>query len=369
VTVVTAAAIAELLEAAVRSGVAPGAAAAWGRAADSPRLLAVGRAGFGSDFDAAHHRTWWDLASLTKPLVVTTLCLRAFRRGRVALETTVGEVFDEAAGRPLAGVSFRQLLTHSSGLPGWRPLYAMAKRPAAAVDTILGLDLEAPPGRRVEYSCPGFVLLGEALEIVHGEPLDRSFDRQVLQSLGLQAELGFLPDPATRQLAGGARLPTVERRLTAEQGFDPATVPRHGPSLPDDGNCRFLGGVAGNAGLFGSAVGVFCLGREFLLGAGSLLEEAEIAAATVSMTSGLEQHRGLGWQMATSPGCSAGPGLGSRAFGHTGFTGTSVWIDPEVEAVLVLLTNRHHPGHREQDLHPLRRRFHELAMRDLENRV
>jgi len=132
---------------------------------------------------------------------------------------------------------------------------------------------------------------------------------------------------------------------------------------PDDGNARFLGGVAGNAGLFGSARGVSLLAAEYLPGGGRLLTSEEAELATTSATGGLEQERGFGWQLASTSGCSAGAGLSPRSFGHTGFTGVSVWADPSTRGVFVLLTNRNHPEQREIDLHPLRRRFHVLAGR------
>jgi CubicO group peptidase (beta-lactamase class C family) len=99
---------------------------------------------------------------------------------------------------------------------------------------------------------------------------------------------------------------------------------------------------------------------------GLLLTEDEIAAATRTRTPGLEQERGLAWQLASSPGCSAGPALAPEAFGHTGFTGTSLWIDPTRKLAMALLTNRVHPGHRSTDLHPLRRRFHQLVVDQLD---
>jgi CubicO group peptidase (beta-lactamase class C family) len=130
----------------------------------------------------------------------------------------------------------------------------------------------------------------------------------------------------------------------------------------DDGNARGLGGAAGNAGLFGTAAAVARLAAEYLPGGGVLLTAEEAAFATACRTEGLEQARGLGWQLAASPGCSAGPSLAAEAFGHTGFSGVSVWVDPSSRAALVLLGNRLHPGGRTADLHPMRRRYHTLAI-------
>jgi CubicO group peptidase (beta-lactamase class C family) len=305
------------------------------------------------------------LASLTKPLVVTTLCLLAFRSRDLALDTTVGEVLEEARGCALATATVRQLLDHTSGLPAWRPLYAITDSAERVLETILGLQLEAVPGQRVLYSCLDFILLGLMVQRVTGEPLDTLFERRVLAPLGLESQLGFAPRRDSRRLAGGARAATVERQMTRDQGLDPERVPLPTIEQPDDGNARFLGGVAGNAGLFGTAVGVWKLAGEYLPGQGSLLTEDEARAATVPSSCGNDDVRALGWQLASARGAASGPGLVPESYGHTGFTGTSVWLDPDRSAVLVLLANRHHPGHRGTDLHPLRRRYHALALREL----
>jgi CubicO group peptidase (beta-lactamase class C family) len=131
--------------------------------------------------------------------------------------------------------------------------------------------------------------------------------------------------------------------------------------MPDDGNARFLGGVAGNAGLFGTVAGVLGMARAWLE-PGLLLTADEIALATADRTAGLGQARGLGWQLAATPGCSAGSALSPSSFGHTGFAGASLWVDPTRGTALALLGNRVHPAHRPTDLHPLRRRFHRIVI-------
>ncbi len=206
------------------------------------------------------------------------------------------------------------------------------------------------------------------LERLLGATLDASFRRWVTAPLGLEDALAFVPREDDPTLAGGAGSADPEPRMCVELGFAGDAVPTVGSGRANDGNARYLGGVAGNSGLFGTARGVFALAAQYLAsGEGALLRPEEIAAATRPVAVDGQQIRGLGWQLASTAGCSAGPGLGPRAFGHTGFTGTSVWVDPDLDAVFVLLTNRHHPGFHDVDLHPLRRRFHELAARDLSN--
>jgi len=416
-----------LLERAVGSGVAPGMVARWGRAGAEPRSVVVGSACLTPIREQASDQTWFDLASLTKPLVTTTLILMAFREGPLKISTRVGEVLGEARGTDVGDLDIGQLLTHTSGLPAWWPLYCLAEGdPDRLAERLGSMRLIGPPERRVVYSCVGFVILGMMLERTFGSPLASIFRDRVTGRLGIEDELGFSPDPVTIPVSGGAASPVVEERLVADLGLDRRWIPPVAPGLPDDGNARFLGGAAGNAGLFGTATGVFRLAKEFLGRGGTLFDPGEIEIATTLQTRGLEQargparishqlsapasdaphpagfshvgvldilsstiprpsdrklhwtrrlaglatkageKRGLGWQLASSPSCSAGPSLVPEAFGHTGFTGVSVWIDPEIQTVFVLLTNRNHPGQRENDLHPLRRRFHALARQSLE---
>lgn len=350
----------KLLERAVGAGVAPGMVARWGRVGAEPPNVVVGSARLIPIGEPASDRSWFDLASLTKPLVTTTLALLAFRERLLRIGTKVGEVLCEVRGTDIGDLDIGQLLTHTSGLPAWLPLYCLAEgEPDRLAERLGSVRLVQPPGRRVVYSCVGFVILGMMLERSFGLPLASIFRDRVTNTLGIEGELGFSPDPVTHSLSGGAVSPVVEKRLVAELGMDGRWIPPMAPGLPDDGNARFLGGVAGNAGLFGTAAGVFLLAKEFL--GGTLFDTEEIQIATTLCTAGLEQARGMGWQIASSTGCSAGPSLSPEAFGHTGFTGVSVWIDPKIDGVFVLLTNRNHPAQRENDLHPFRRRFHALA--------
>ncbi len=351
----------DLVERAVRAGSAPGGVAGW-RTQESNELtvIAGGRAMVSPHSSDMTSSTWFDLASLTKPLVVGTLVLLAMRRGWLDLNTAVADVWPDAATRSIGPATVVDLLTHRAGLPSWAPVYALAEgRPDRALDAVLGLPISGARGR-VVYSCAGFLLLGWMLEHRARATLDRLFDELVVEPLGLGDELGYRPSP-DRPLAAGAPEARAEQRLILERRLDASWIPPPVRGLPDDGNARFLNGVAGNAGLFGTVRGVLELARVYLERDG-FLTGAEIDLATEERTSGLGQSRGLGWQLAASPGCSAGRSLAAVAFGHTGFTGTSLWIDPTRGLAMTLLTNRTHPGHRDIDLHPLRRRFHRLLV-------
>ena len=352
----------DLLLRAIRAGCAPAAVAAWGRGDAKTSGEVVGFSTLVPEHVEVSGDTWFDLASLTKPLVTTTLTLLAFRSGVVAATTRVGEVLIEARGTEVGGLEVQQLLTHTAGLPAWLPLYCLAEgRPDLVASRLAEVRLERPPGERVIYSCVGFVMLGLMLARIADEDLDSLFQREVLKVVGLEGELGFKPDPATHSLVSGANEPAVEGRLVKNLGFEQRWIPATSSALPDDGNARFLDGVAGNAGLFGTARGVVALASEYLPGGGSLLSSEEAAAATSLRTEGLEQGRAWGWQLGTTRGCSAGQALSEVAFGHTGFTGVSVWCDPQTKIAYSLLTNRNHPAQRENDLHPLRRTFHRVV--------
>jgi CubicO group peptidase (beta-lactamase class C family) len=354
-------AVKDLLQRAAAAGLIPGGVAGWSTGAREPTLVPVGQVTVNGRARPAAVGDWFDLASLTKPLATTTLFLLALREGRLDLATRVGEVLTEVAHRAVGELTMVELLTHTSGLPDWQPIYALARgdRRQAEV-TVLELALVHDRSHHVVYSCPGFIILGLVLARVWGAPLDTCLTGRVLVPLGLTGELGFRPDPGALPVVDGAGRPSAETELVAQAGLDPVWVPPG--SVPDDGNARFLDGVAGNAGLFGTARGVVQLARQFLSSSSQLLEQDEVIGATQCRTAGLEQRRGLGWQLAGTPGCSAGGAVSRRAFGHTGFTGSSVWVDPERELVMTLLAHRHHPTHRGVDLHPLRRRFHSIVV-------
>jgi CubicO group peptidase (beta-lactamase class C family) len=336
--------------------------AGWQRTDDAdPRCVAAGHASVRPVADEMTETRWFDLASLTKVLVITPLALVAFRNQDLSLESRVDQTLPELGGTALGGRRIRHLLTHTSGLPAWAPLYALSESPAPAdvIRSLAGLRVGEVRGE-VVYSCPGFILLGLILERLAGTPLEVLFERLVLGPLSLADEIGFRPG-FDRPLVSGATRPGAEKELMLERGLEPDRIPEGSPILPDDGNARFLDGVAGNAGLFGTIRGVLGLARA-MHAPGFLLTGDEIGLAIRNHTPGLGQARGLGWQLASSPGCSAGPALAPSAFGHTGFTGTSLWIDPSRGLAMALLTNRVHPGHRPTDLHPLRRRFHQLVV-------
>ena len=346
----------------VRDGFFPGAAWAVG---DARRLIAEGAAGDATVTPrriAATPDTLYDLASLTKPLATALVAVRLHSAGRLRLQERVDQVLPE--WRPTEvrmPLTLMDLLTHRSGLPAWLPLYALADDIPGRIAAIAAAPAQ-PPLLGVTYSCPNYLLAGFAIERAGGAPLDRLFTTLVAGPAGVSG-LGYRPDPSLRERIAATETGNEhERSLAGPQaaGYNGWRRDLIWGEVHDH-NAWTLGGAAGNAGLFGTARAVWSLARVFLRGGPGFLGDEERALFGHDFTPGLSQARAVGFQLAATPGCSAGPALSPRAFGHTGFTGTSLWIDPEAERIAVLLANRVHPVYRDRDLHPLRREFNALA--------
>ncbi|GAC1516672.1 MAG: glycoside hydrolase family 3 N-terminal domain-containing protein [Gemmatimonadaceae bacterium] len=275
-------------------------------------------------------RTLWDLASLTKVVGTTTAIMQLVAARTVELDAPVRRYLPEWSGADKDRVTVRHLLTHTSGLPSWRPLYKEATSPAAAVALVEGTALEAPPGTRTRYSDLGAILLGLIVERVSGQALDAYVTSHIFEPLRM-TDSRFRPAAAARDRTAPTEFDAWRQRLLRGEVHDE--------------NAFALGGVAGHAGLFSTGDDLARFARMYL-GRGSI-EGVRILDSTVVRTFTALQDptlsaRALGWEKAT--GENSGGHLMSRgAFGHTGFTGTSLWIDPESDAFVLLLTNRVNP--------------------------
>jgi CubicO group peptidase (beta-lactamase class C family) len=316
--------------------------------------------------------TIYDLASLTKPLVTGLLTAMHVERGSVGLDGAVASYLPEFAREDKRAVTVRQLLTHTSGLPAWRPLYLLAAGDRArALETIASQPLEQVPGARVIYSDLGFITLGLLLQRVSGAPLADLAREQIFAPLGLRRTF-FNPEKSLQtgvaacESGGNA----YERQMCeSEHGTRPATDWRTQPIWGEvhDGNAFFLGGAAGHAGLFSTAPETLRLAQQFLPRTTRLLAPATCALFRTNMTEGLNEARSFAWQLAATPDSTAGPALPPESFGHLGFTGTSCWVDPERERVFILLTNRTHARALPfVNINAVRRRFHTLAVEALD---
>ncbi len=308
---------------AVADGVTPGAVVAVVDAAGASDVAAVGLGRLAGE--PVGPETWYDLASLTKVVATLPSVLRLVAEGEVALDDPVGRFFSSAGWfqtPSLADVPVRALLSHTSGLPAWRPLYAQLNDRRTALAAVLTTAVDEPG--EVVYSDLGFMLAGAIVERVTHERLDAFAAREVFARLGM-VDVGFGP-------VGGVPVAATEdcgwrdRLLEGEVHDENATV---------------WDGVAGHAGLFGSAVGLVPYAHAWLVGDDRLVPpdlRAEALREAAVAPDGT--RRGLGWLLARAGGLG---GAGATGFGHTGFTGTSLWIEPDAGVAIVLLTNRVHP--------------------------
>ncbi|MGA7992386.1 MAG: serine hydrolase domain-containing protein [Thermoanaerobaculia bacterium] len=313
---------------------------------------------------AAGPDTLWDLASLTKPLAGAALVLSFVGEDSLSLDDCVSRFEDRWRKSFLEGIDIRRLLTHTGGLLDWYPVYSKGEGREAYARTLGELDAAAIPGTKVIYSCPGFLFLSQIVERVGSATIDRLFDERIASPLHLSKDLVFSPSSSEdlARCAGGERDDATERKMTAERGL------RYGGfrtgvvnGQVNDGNAYRRGnGVSLNSGLFGTAGAAAALGRAWLVRDARLLPERLFALATQNATAGLGEDRGLGWQVASTKG-SAGEPLGPGAYGHTGFTGASLFVDPVRRRVCVLLSNRLHPDAHAVDMNGFRRRFHETV--------
>ncbi|MEO6333738.1 MAG: serine hydrolase [Pyrinomonadaceae bacterium] len=342
--------------------------------------------------------TIYDLASLTKVLVTGPLVAKLIESGRVKPSDLVCEFFPSASGEELPALKVGDLLLHTSGLPAWEPLYLTVKDPAAILDYVLRIPVK-PGAIDVLYSDLNFQLLGFLLEEHYSEGLNLTFQREVVDLLGLKdtsfvpresnpieriaasengnryeeqtcVELGYLKGDPDQPNAEGSSGRNEQERATDKIRL-PHTAFRNGLIWGEvhDGNAHFMGGVAGHAGLFSTAEEVFKIAQQFLPNYTRLLEPGTCELFRTDFTEGMHEDRSFGFQLASTEGSTAGTMMSPDSFGHNGFTGSCLWIDPVKERIFVLLTNRTHN-------HPLpfvninsvRRRFHDIAIELLDEK-
>lgn len=318
-----------VLDQAIADGAFPGAYAVIGTRDGIVAEYGAGRLD-SADATRPTSRTVWDLASLTKVVNTTSAMLQLVGSGRVALDSPVVRYLPEWKAPGAERVTVRHLLSHNAGLPAWRALYKEAATPDEAMSLVLATPLDTVPGVRFLYSDLGFILLGRLVERVSGEPLVGYGPRHVFGPAGMQ-ETRFLP-------------PASWRARTAPTEQDPWRQRKLRGEVHDENGAR-LGGVAGHAGLFSTAHDLARFARLYLNG-GTLNGVRVFEAATVASFTRVQDttvsRRALGWETPTGRN-SAGQHLSAVAFGHTGFTGTSLWMDPSRNLFVLLLTNRVNP--------------------------
>ena len=320
-------------------------------------LKAFGNFTFDADSPPAHPDTIFDLASITKVMATTSMAALLYQRGLLDIEMPVVGVVPEFAvdvsganDSRRSEVSFRMLLTHSSGLPAHLPLYERA----GTCDELTNLAAKTPltndPGMQVEYSDIGFIVLGEALSRLADERLDTFCQREIFGPLGI-ARTGFNPPAEQRAWIP----PTLDN-----QGFRHRVI----QGEVNDDNASAMGGVAGHAGLFAPAEDLANFAHAILGGGAPVFRPQSLALFTKRETLPPETTRTPGWD---TPGQNslAGKYFSPGSFGHLGFTGTSLWIDPERQISITLLTNRTWPDGKNIGIRQVRPEFHDAVMESL----
>ena len=319
---------------------------------------------------AANLETIFDLASLTKPLVTGLLCARLVERGELRIDDPVAAHLPEFDRPDKAPITIRQLLTHTSGLPVWRPLYLLANEKGQALAAIAEEPLEYETGQRVLYSDLGFIVLGFLLQQLSGTSLVELAQKEIFEPLKLKNTF-FNPSAATRTGVAACENGNAYERGMCERDFAGRNYSGWRTEsiwgAVHDGNAYFLGGAAGHAGLFSNGAETLRLANQFIGELSELLSADTCKLFRQNMTEGLNEARSFAWQLAATKDSTASASLPLEAFGHTGFTGTSCWIDAERQRVFILLTNRTHARQLPfANINSVRREFHSLAVKALE---
>jgi CubicO group peptidase (beta-lactamase class C family) len=359
-------AVDEIVAAAVSDRAFPGGVLAVGRDGTLVHLRAFGRLSYDAGAAEVRADTLYDLASLTKVVVTTTLSMILVDEGRLDLDARVHAFFPAFSGPAKEGITVRQLLTHSGGLTWWAPLYKEVKGKEAYIERIVAMDLAYDPGAKTVYSDLGIILLGDILERLGGMPFGELAHKRVLEPLAMKDARYRPPADLVERIAPTENDPWRGRVVRGEV---------------HDENALALGGVAPHAGLFASAPDLAHLAQALLDG-GTFGGRRIVSRATVELfteRAGVPvSSRALGWDTPTdesglrssTPGqpgySSAGSLFSARSFGHTGFTGTSMWMDPQRGLYVILLTNRVHPTRENNKIRDTRARVADAVVRALD---
>lgn len=320
----------------------PGAVIEAGRANGTLFTNTVGTLTYDADASPVTTRTVYDLASLTKVLATAALLTDEFGSGRMQLNDRVRHWIPSWTGEERQSVTIRDLLEHASGLPDHRHYFESRHGRASFEMAICEEPLVYTPRTQSIYSDPGFMLLGFALENAAVAPLDRHFDAWRQRELGADIELRYRPTADWIE-----RIAPTEHTTSGEE--------RRGEV--HDENAAALGGVAAHAGLFGTAAAVGVAARWWMRSSALPLFATK---STVPNSS-----RALGWDTML-PTSSCGTRMSPGAIGHTGFTGTSLWIDPAQDLYVVILTNRVHPTREGEGIQDVRRALHDAIVTGLQ---
>jgi serine-type D-Ala-D-Ala carboxypeptidase len=313
----------------------------------------LGHFTYDAESPAVTAETIYDLASVTKVIATTTACMILHERGLFKLDQPLVDLLPGfAAQQDVARrqITLRMLLSHSSGLPAYIKLFQTAYNEDELIQQALRVPLAANPGSHAEYSDIGFILLGHTLEKLSGEPLDQFCQREIFAKLNLGHT--FFNPPAELKLA----IPPTEDDHIFRHRLIQGEV--------NDENASLMGGVAGHAGCFATSLDVSVFAQCMLREGSPLVKKETLEIFTRRQDSPPGTSRALGWDTPSQPSQS-GKYFSSRSYGHLGYTGTSLWIDPDRQLSVTLLTNRTWPDRGSQSIKQIRPAFHDAVIESL----
>ncbi|MFI5115981.1 MAG: serine hydrolase domain-containing protein [Terriglobales bacterium] len=321
-------------------------------------LRGFGRFTYADDAPLVQPDTIFDLASLTKVVATTAVAMLLYERGQLPLDIPVGHFLPDFVARAprhqqatREAVTLRMLLAHSSGLPAYEKLFEVAGSREELVRAALTTRLVAEPGTHAEYSDVGFILLGEVLSRQAGLALDQFARQEIFIPLGM-SHTRFNPPPEWKP-----QIPPTEDDRTFRRRSIQGEV--------NDENAFVMGGVAGHAGVFAPAIDIARFAECMLRGGAPVLKPETVQLFTRRVDSPADSSRALGWDT-PSPPAASGTHFSAASFGHLGFTGTSLWIDPTRQLSVTLLTNRTWPNRMSQAIRQVRPLVHDAIVEALE---
>lgn len=318
--------------------------------------------------------TIYDLASLTKVLVTGLLCAKLIESGDIKLSDYIRYFSTFFYTDTKGEITIQNLLTHTSGFNAWKPLYLNTNSNFLSdlINVISEFRNENFPNSNVTYSDLNFITLCFIIGEVCGKSIDEIARKEIFEPLNLQNTFFNPPKDLQKKIAASETGNEFEKQTCIEQGYDISNYNWRDYQIwgeVHDGNCYFMNGVSGHAGLFSTAEETFKIAQQFLANQTTLLKPETCELFRTNYTKGFNEARSIAFQLAETPESTANKALAKDSFGHLGFTGTSLWIEPETERIFILLTNRTHA--RELpfvNINSTRRHFHELATENLNNR-
>lgn len=320
---------------------------------------------------AANVETIYDLASLTKVLITNLLCAKAIESGEMDLSDKISEYCHFFRMEDKLEVTIQHLLTHISGFSAWKPLYLITKSNDFydLTNVIAEFPNEIPIDTKVIYSDLNFITLGLIIEEIYGKTLDEIARAEIFEPLKLKNTFYNPPQSLRKRIAASEFGNQFEKQTCIDSGFDVSKYAWRDYRIwgeVHDGNAYFMNGVSGHAGLFSTAEEIFKIARQFLANQTTLLKPETCRLFRANFTENLNEARSIAFQLAETKDSTASNSLAKDSFGHLGFTGTSLWIEPETERIFILLTNRTHDRELPfANINAARRGFHELAAKIL----